>query len=202
MPSAHAQLPDGDDGDGDGESEGSPESERPILVADIDRVLDESAGVATAEGPVSVRAWRDELTRALESLRYARGVLADDVGILRHRLATGAPSTKEVVDDLPEVLAARSRGEESSAPDHLDPGAELDPGVFARAERLLAAHSEMANVDLTSPEDVRRVIGQLEEQVAVLVAREVAVEARLGEIRAAIIRQYEQGAIPTQNWPG
>jgi hypothetical protein len=200
VPSAHAQLPEGE-GEAGG-SEGAPEPDRPILLAEIDRALDESAGVTASSGAVAVRAWRDELTGALEALQYARGVLADDVAILRHRLASGAPSNKEVVDDLPGVLAARSTGQGSSAPEHLDSGTELDPGVFARSEALVAAHTEMAGVDLTSPEDVRRALGHLEDQVAALVTREGAVEARLGEIRAAIIRQYEEGAIPEPNWLG
>ena len=83
-----------------------------------------------------------------------------------------------------------------------DSGAELDPGVFVRSEVLVAPHGEMADVDLTSPQDVRRVLGHLEDQVAALVSREAAIEARLGEIRAAIIRHYEEGSIPTPNWPG
>ncbi len=73
---------------------------------------------------------------------------------------------------------------------------------MARSEQLVAPHGEMAGVDLTSPADVRRVLGTLEDQVAELVSREAAVEARLGDIRAAIIRHYEEGAIPSPNWPG
>ena len=199
MPSAQAPVPDDDAGRA---ARGGPDDEQPILLDDVDRVLQESAGAADAHGASPVRAWRDTLRRSLEALIYARSVLADDVAILRHRLATDVPSGKEVVDDLPDVLAGRSWGEGWSAPQSPASGADLDPGVFARADALVAVHSEMAAVDLTSPEDVRRVLALLEAQLGALVSREEAVQARLEEIRAAILRQYEEGVIPSQNWPG
>ncbi len=60
----------------------------------------------------------------------------------------------------------------------------------------------MARVDLSSAEDARRVLSVLEEQVAALTLRQEAVETRLEEIRAAIVRQYEEGVIPSSSWPG
>ena len=199
MPSAQAPLPDDEGGR---EAGGSPGNDEPVLLEDIDRILQESAGVADAHGATPVRAWRDALRRDLEALIYARSVLADDVAILRHRLATDAPSSKEVVDDLPDVLAGRSWGAGWSEPDEPGSGVDLDPGVFARADVLVAVHAEMATLDLTSPEDVRRVLADLEGQLGSLVTRQEAVETRLEEIRATIVRQYEEGIIPTQNWPG
>jgi hypothetical protein len=199
VPSAQAPLPDDEGGR---EAGGSPGDDEPVLLEDIDRILQESAGVADAHGATPVRAWRDALRRDLEALIYARSVLADDVAILRHRLATDAPSSKEVVDDLPDVLAGRSWGEGWSAPDEPGSGVDLDPGVFARADVLVAVHAEMATLDLTSPEDVRRVLADLEGQLGSLVTRQEAVETRLEEIRATIVRQYEEGIIPTQTWPG
>ncbi|HTU36520.1 MAG TPA: hypothetical protein VMF35_00800 [Acidimicrobiales bacterium] len=199
MPSAQAPLPDDEGGR---EAGGSAGDDEPVLLEDIDRILQESAGVADAHGATPVRAWRDALRRDLEALIYARSVLADDVAILRHRLATDAPSSKEVVDDLPDVLAGRSWGAGWSEPDEPGSGVDLDPGVFARADVLVAVHAEMATLDLTSPEDVRRVLADLEGQLGSLVTRQEAVETRLEEIRATIVRQYEEGIIPTQNWPG
>ncbi len=115
MPSAQGHLPD--DEAGHGEAGAASDEERPILLEEIDAALHESAAVADAHAAASIRDWRDSLTRVLETLTYARGVLADDVSILRHRLATATPSSKEMVDDLPGVLTARSWGEGSSAPD-------------------------------------------------------------------------------------
>jgi hypothetical protein len=200
VPSGQAHLPD--DAAGHREAGEVPDEERPLDLEDVDAALRESAGVADASGATPIRAWRQGLTRILETLVYARGVLTDDMGILRHRLATDAPSSKEMVDDLPGALAARSWGEGWSAPDTPSNGAELDTGVFARSDALLAVHAEMASVDLTSAEDARRVLGALEEQVAALTLRQEAVETRLEEIRAAIVRQYEEGVIPSSNWPG
>jgi hypothetical protein len=197
VPSGQARLPD--DGAGHREAGEVPDEERPLELEDVDAALRESAGVAAASGAAPIRAWREDLIGILETLVYARGVLTDDMGILRHRLATDAPSSKEVVDDLPGTLAARSWGEGWSAPDDPSNGAALDTGVFARSDALLAAHAEMASVDLTSAEDARRVLGALEEQVAALTLRQHAVEARLQEIRAAIVRQYEKGIIPSSS---
>ncbi len=91
--------------------------QRPISFADIDRVLEESAEVVESTGPAPVRAWRDGLTLALESLGYARAVLAADVGILRHCLATEGPDDQTLVDDLPAVVTTGTWGEGWSAPD-------------------------------------------------------------------------------------
>jgi hypothetical protein len=200
VPSAQAHLPDGEAGHR--EAGAAPDEEHPILLEEVDAALNESADATDARGSPSIRDWRDRLTRVLETLTYARGVLTDDVSILRHRLATATPSSKEMVDDLPGALTARSWGEGWSASDAASDAAELDPGIFVRSDELLAVHAEMASVDLTSVEDVKRVLGVLEEQVAALTTRQEAVEARLQEIRAAIVRQYEEGAIPTPNRPG
>ncbi len=51
---------------------GSHPWDRPILLADIDQILEDSAGVEHAGRAAPIRVWRDELTLALESLTYAR----------------------------------------------------------------------------------------------------------------------------------
>jgi hypothetical protein len=200
VPSAHASLPE-DDGGHHGGAE-SLDDDRPVHLDEIDRTLRESADVARADRAAPIRAWRDSLRRFLEVLIYARSVLSDDVGILRHRLATDAPSSKEILDDLPAVLAARSWGEGWSGPDEPPDAAALDLDVFPRADVLLAVHAEMASIDLTSSQDARRVLALLEEQVAALVTRQHAVEARLQEIRTVIVRQYQEGVIPTEGSEG
>ena len=163
MPSAHAQAYDDDEFDPDDLSA----EERPILLADIDRSLGESAVLERTRGASPIRVWREELTLALESLAYARAVLAADVAILRHSLAGGADQ-QAIVDDLPSVMAAHSGGDEwSDSPEAHDPGRlELDLGVFVRSDRLVAGHEEMALVDLSSSEDVELLLGELEMELA------------------------------------
>ena len=71
MPSTQAHVYDDDEfGPGDLSAE-----ERPILLADIDRALGESAVLERTRGASPIRVWRDELTLALESLAYARAEL-------------------------------------------------------------------------------------------------------------------------------
>ena len=79
---------------------------------------------------------------------------------------------------------------------------ELDLGVFVRSDRLVAGHEQMALIDLSSPEDVERLLGELEAELAELTERQDAVEHRLQQIRATIVRQYQEGMVPTRGWPG
>ena len=88
----------------------------PIRLTDIDRVLEDSAALADADQADPVRGWRDELTVALESLSYARSVLAGDVGILRHCLENESVDAQALVDELPRLVAGATteRGRVSS----------------------------------------------------------------------------------------
>ena len=66
-------------------------------------------------------------------LTYARGVLAADVAILRHCLATATPSSKEWSTTCPARLSARSWGRAGRPPttdDRCD--LEMDEDLFAR----------------------------------------------------------------------
>ncbi|HXN60924.1 MAG TPA: hypothetical protein VN886_10775 [Acidimicrobiales bacterium] len=200
MSSAHAPVP-GHDGTDLSEEFGAWADESPILLADIDQILEESAHVERARASDPIRAWRDDLKVALDSLAYARAVLAADVGILRHCLA--APHQQAVVDDLPSAMTTRTWGDGWSAPaeDEPDP-ARVDGEIFVRSDWLMAAHQEMAHADLSSREEVTRVLGELEAQLNDLAQRQEAVEVRLREIRAAIVRQYKDGRVPARDWLG
>jgi hypothetical protein len=180
--------------------EGGGADDRPILLTDIDRVLEDSAQVARADAPI--RSWRDELTVALESLAYARAVLAADVGILRHSLATAPCDNETLVKELPAVVSSHPWGKGWASPDDPDEGARVDWAVFARADQLMSAHDAMASTDLSSTEDVLRALGELEGQLAGLARRQEAVERRLQEIRTAIVRQYEGTSGPGRDWLG
>jgi hypothetical protein len=198
VPSAHAHLYE--DG-GDGAQEPSP-WDHPIRLADIDQILEESAGVEHAGGVAPIRVRRDELTLVLEALAYARWVLASDVALLRHCLATGGSDSQTVVDELPKVMASQPWGEGWSAP--CDPGDSswMEREVFVRCDQLMSTHLEMARTDLSSPDDVTRQLERLEQQLTVLTERQDAVVIRLTRIRAAIVRQYHEGAVASRSWPG
>ena len=60
----------------------------------------------------------------------------------------------------------------------------------------------MAHTDLSSPEEVERALRELEAQLAELTERQNAVEVRLQQIRASIVRQYQEGAVRTRDWLG
>ena len=65
----------------------------------------------------------------------------------------------------------------------------------------MSAHQEMAQLDLSAPEQVVRLLGLLEEQLSAVAERHDAVEIRLQQIRSAIIRQYQRGPVSTRNRP-
>jgi hypothetical protein len=194
----------------------------PIQLTDIDRVLEDSAALADANQTAAVRVWREELTVALESLSYARSVLATDVGILRHCLENESVDAEAVVDELPRLIAGPQAGSQDSSPrtdTPADAGASTAAGAHLEADRipevdvddwtvcirsdlLMSAHQELARADLTSAEDVSRVLRDLEEQLSDLASRQDAVEGRLRQVRQAIIGQYERGTVTARDWLG
>jgi hypothetical protein len=187
----------------------------PIQLTDIDRVLEDSAALADADPVGAVRIWRQELTVALESLSYARSVLADDVGILRYCLENESVDPKTLVDELPRLVAGpQTRGQGSSPrtddtdDDSADAisadanSADADWTVYIRSDQLMKAHEEMAQADLSSADDVTRVLRDLEEQLSELARRQDAVEGRLRQVRQAIIGQYERGTVTARDWLG
>ena len=132
MSSAHAPVPGHDETDLS-EEFGAWADESPILLADIDQILEESAHVERARASDPIRAWRDDLKVALDSLAYARAVLAADVGILRHCLA--APHPQAVVDDLPSAMTTRTWGDGWSAPAEGEPDPR-GPGWTGRSSSV------------------------------------------------------------------
>jgi hypothetical protein len=73
--------------------------------------------------------------------------------------------------------------------------------MFARADRLLAAHEQMACADLTRRQGVQRLLDDVESELGEVAARRFQVEARLAKIRAAVIRQYREGNVPApESW--
>ena len=108
---------------------------------------------------------------------------------------------QSLVPELPAVMASQPWGEGWSAPGDTPERSRVDPDVFVRSDELMSAHQEMAQLDLSVPEQVARVLGLLEEQLSALTERHGAVEIRLEQIRSAIIRQYQRGAVSTRDRP-
>jgi hypothetical protein len=178
---------------------GGRAEDEPIVLADIDRVLADSADVEQASATAPVRAWRDDLTMALESLAYARAVLAADVNILRHCLVRPGA---DVVEVLPSAMSPGSAGETRATDGPEGPDVRIDWDVCVRSDELLSAHQQMAQADLSSSEEVTRLLTDVEAQLTGLADRQDAVERRLQEVRSAIVRQYERGEVPAQDWLG
>jgi hypothetical protein len=183
--SAHAHDDEGDD------VADLSQLQRPIDLVDIGRALGGSAHVQRM-GDVSIRAWRDDLTLIRDSLRYARTVLAADLAILTQSTSPESSPWQGVIDELPGVLATSSGLDEW--PDPYDDGGdpEIDVDLFLRTDHLLAVHREMARVDLSSAVATSGVRALIEDQLALLTERQAAVEARLQQIRAIIIRRYRE----------
>lgn len=196
MPSTDAHA------DGEGEAELSP-GDRPIDLIDIARALGESSNIERLGG-AAIRAWRDELTLIRDSLSYALTILAADVAILSHPTSEAAAGAGSDVDDLPRRLAS-SPSEDQWSPDRLgdldDLEVAFDETLFARTDQLLRAHREMARVDLSSAAATAGALALVEEQLAILTERHAAVDARLQQIRAVIIRRYRQAAAPARDKP-
>jgi hypothetical protein len=188
MASAQAHVPGG----GGRPAWGLALPDRPILLVDVDRLLETSADVELLGRGAPIGTWRDALGVVLELLTYARAILDSDLAILRHSSAGQAMNAHFVVEELPGVLA--SDWEDDVAGDWVsdESDMEFDQALFDRADQLLSAHQEMARVDLASPADVARVHAVMEEQLAGLTSRQRAVEARLRQIGVALIRQYGQ----------
>jgi hypothetical protein len=169
-------------------------------LIDIDRLLDGSADVDHLDHE-ALRTWRGDLTLVMESLTYARAILVADVAILRHSSAAVIADGQSVVDDLPEVLESDPRGDQAPGSGDEEGDVELGEDLFSRTDELLSAHQEMAAVDLSSPFDVAGSLAVIEEQLAALTERQDAVEARLQQIRAAVIRRYEEGEASAHDQP-
>ncbi len=198
MSSAHAHLQGGDGPPAWGLSL----PDRPILLVDIDRLLETSADVELLGRGAPITTWRDALTANLELLTYARAILTGDVAILRHGVAGDAGNGQSVVDYLPRVLASpegAANGAERDDDEWDEWETEFDLAVFDRADQLLSAHHEMARVNLASPADVARVLAVVEEQLAGLTSRQQAVEIRLRQIRVAMVRRFQEDAPPARD---
>ena len=150
-----------------------------------------------------IRAWRDDLTLIRDSLSYARAILAADVAILSDSGLTGGAAGQRRRRRAPRHASRRARARTSGRmPEDLeDLDLAIDEDLFVRTDQLLAAHREMARVDRPRRPPRPAPLAQVEEQLAILTERQAAVEARLQQIRAAILRRYQQEAAPARDQP-
>lgn len=191
-------MPDDAGGSAPREFRESPYRATPVRLDDIDRLLEQTSVDTARAGGAPVRAWRDDLALVLEALRYARVVLTGDAAILRRALA-GPPGMDDLVDELPTVLGARSRDTERPEPEgpapDFDLDSDIDLDVVTRADDLVSVHEELAGLDFSDAGNVTRVLDLVEDTLVAVTAYQAAVELRLREIRAVILRQYvERGA--------
>jgi hypothetical protein len=180
---------------------GSMLPEGPVGTADIELLLAESAQASVATSPERIRRWRDDLVLAQELLVHARTVLAVDVGVLRHRLADPDEELGALVDQLPRLVGARQWGESWSSPSASEIGSDLDAEVVFRATRLVAAHEAMATLDLGSTSQMRDVLAALEASLTGLSDLQLAVTARLADLRELVLRHYQRGSQSSLDWP-
>ena len=198
MPAGHADAPGGGHAD-PGDAWDPATRGRPISLDDIDRLLQDSADVEHLDHD-ALRARRAGLTLVLESLTYARAILAGDAAVLRRAGRAEDTEAQRLVDDLPRVLDSDRPANQSEGDREPEDG-ESDADLFARTDALLSAHQEMAEVDLSSAFDVAGSLAVVEEQLGALTERQDAVEARLQEIRAAVIHRYEEGEASARDQP-
>ena len=195
MPAGHADAP----GDDHGEAERASEAgrwDRPILLSDVDRLLEGSADVDQLDHD-DLRALRADLSVIRESLAYARAILAGDVAILRRAGTADVTAGQRMVADLPELLGTEPV--EGRWPESGD--ADIGADLFGRTDELLSAHQEMAVVDLSSAFDVAGSLAVVEEQLAAVTERLEAVDARLEQIKAIVIRRYEEAEASAHDQP-
>jgi hypothetical protein len=197
VPAGHADDAPGEDQPDADVGSGPARWDHPIRLDDIDRLLEGSSDVEHLDAG-ALRTWRGDLTLVLESLSYARTILAGDVAILRRAVATG---TTPVVDDLPETLGSDQTEDHWSEPGDEAADAAITEDFFSRTDELLSAHREMAEVELSSAFDVSGSLAVIDEHLAALTERQEAVEARLGQIRAAVIRHYEEAEAAAREQP-
>jgi hypothetical protein len=200
VPAADARAPDGD-AHAYAQAWGLSLPDRPIQLADIDQLLETSVDVELLGRRAPIRNWRDALTSVLELLTYARAILAADVAILRHSPAFEGPDGQPTIDELPEVMSSRSWGDGWSEPAYGPDDSNMDENFFIRSDQLTSAHLEMARTDLSAPADVARALVTIQGQLTALTERQEAVEARLRQIRTAIVREYQQEAAPARDRP-
>jgi hypothetical protein len=172
----------------------------PLSPDVVEGLLVESGGVVAdpAADLRHLRDLREDLHVVLAALDAASVILASDVVVLRRSLAS-APCDDErprgdpldPVTELPRVLGARPWGRGWSVP----PDPEADPGIemavlVVRSAPLWSLHDTLAGADLTAPAAIAGLLEPIEAQLVTLSSWRSAVQARLVDVRMAIVRAW------------
>jgi hypothetical protein len=88
----------------------------------------------------------------------------------------------------------------SLSPDAPATTAAAHQAVEGAAEGLMSAHSDLARIDLGSPEDVEGALRDLEMQRAMVAESRELVEKKVREIQALLVAQYKEGIADPDDW--
>jgi hypothetical protein len=172
-----------------------------LTLLDVDELLETTAALDSSTPAVRLRGGRDDLVHAAVLLSYARHVLSVDVGALRAIAEAPAPDLQGLVDDLPRVLKEASLGGGwSLSPDALATSASARQALEGAADGLMSAHSDVARIDLGSPEEVEGALRNLEMQCAMVAESRERVEKKVREIQALLVAQYKEGTADPDDW--
>jgi len=172
-----------------------------LTLLDVDELLETTAALGSSTPASRLRGTRDDLVHAAVLLSYARHVLSVDIGALRAIAAAPGPDLQELVDDLPRVLHEASIGGGwSLSPDAPATAASARQAVEGAADGLMSAHSDVARIDLGSPEAVEGTLRDLEMQRAMVAESRELVEQKVREIQALLVAQYKEGTADPDDW--
>ena len=172
-----------------------------LTLIDVDELLETTAALDSSTPTARLRGRRDDLVHAAVLLSYARHVLSVDIGALRAIAEAPAPDLQGLVDNLPRVLEEASIGGGwSLSPDAPATTASARQAVEGAADGLMSAHSDVANIDLRSPEEVQGALLELEMQRAMVAESREQVEKKVREIQALLVAQYKEGTADPDDW--
>ena len=172
-----------------------------LTLLDVDELIDATAALDASTPAARLRGGRDDLVHAAVLLSYARHVLSVDIGALRAIAEASAPDLQELVDNLPRVLHEASIGGGwSLSPDAPATSASARQALEGAADGLMSAHSELAGIDLRSPDEVHRALRDLELQRDMVAETRELVEKRVRELQALLVAQYKEGIADPDDW--
>jgi hypothetical protein len=172
-----------------------------LTLLDVDELLTTAEELNAATPATRLRGRRDDLVHVAVLLSYARHVLSVDIGALRAIAEAPAPDLQDLVDDLPRVLQEASIGGGwSLSPDSPATSASARQAREGAADGLMSAHSNLASIDLRSPDEVEGALRELEVQQGMVSEYRELIERRVREIQALLVEQYKRGDADPEDW--
>jgi hypothetical protein len=172
-----------------------------LTLLDVDELLEKAAALDSSTPAARLRGGRDDLVHAAVLLSYARHVLSVDIGALRAIAEAPEPDLQDLVDDLPRVLQDASVGGGwSLSPDAPATSASARQAIEGAADGLMSAHSDLARIDVGSPDDVAGALLELEMQRSMVAESRELVEKKVRELQALLVAQYKEGFADPDDW--